>query len=67
MTQQKKISVLTACYNEEGNVADLIEAVDKVFRDLPQYTYEHVFIDNCSSDKTVSVLKEIAEIGRAHV
>lgn len=64
MTQQKKISVLTACYNEEGNVADLIEAVDKVFRDLPQYTYEHVFIDNCSSDKTVSVLKEIAAVNK---
>ena len=64
MTQIKKISVLTACYNEEGNVVDLIEAVDKVFKDLPQYTYEHIFIDNCSSDKTVSILKEIAAINK---
>ena len=60
MTQKKKISVFTACYNEEGNVADLILAVKKIFDSLPQYTYEHVFIDNCSQDKTVSILREIA-------
>ncbi len=64
MTQKKKISVLTACYNEEGNVADLIAAVEKVFKDLPQYSYEHVFIDNSSSDKTVAILKEIASVNK---
>jgi glycosyltransferase involved in cell wall biosynthesis len=56
----KKISVLTPCYNEEGNVAELVKAVAKVFDSLPQYTYEHVFIDNFSTDRTVAILKEIA-------
>lgn len=64
MTQKKKISVLTACYNEEGNVADLIKAVENVFRNLPAYSYEHIFIDNCSSDNTVPILKEIAKTNR---
>ncbi len=60
-TLKKKISVLTACYNEEENVASLIAAVADVFKKMPQYKYEHVFIDNSSSDKTVSILRDIAK------
>ena len=60
-TRKKHISVLTACYNEEENVAALVAAVSEVFKKMPQYTYEHVFIDNSSADKTVSILREIAK------
>lgn len=52
---------MTACYNEEENVAELIIAVANVFSKLPQYTYEHLFIDNSSSDKTVEILREISK------
>lgn len=58
---KKHISIITPCYNEEGNVSNLIEAVSKLFERMPQYTYEHVFIDNSSADKTVAILKSIAE------
>jgi len=61
---KKKISILTACYNEEENVAALIEAVDDVFNQLPQYDYEHVFIDNASEDKTVEILEGIAKTNK---
>jgi glycosyltransferase involved in cell wall biosynthesis len=37
----------------------LIETIGKIFEKLPQYTYEHVLIDNCSTDKTPEILKEI--------
>jgi glycosyltransferase involved in cell wall biosynthesis len=57
---KKHISVITPCYNEEGNVRLLIETIGKIFEKLPQYTYEHVLIDNCSTDKTPDILKEIA-------
>lgn len=57
---KKHISILTPCYNEEENVRELYEAVKRVFASLPQYTYEHIFIDNCSRDRTVAILKEIA-------
>ena len=29
--------------------------------ELPEYDYEHLFIDNCSSDNTVEVLRSLAE------
>lgn len=57
---KKHISVITPCYNEEGNVAMLIDTIRKIFDDLPQYTYEHVLIDNCSVDRTPEILREKA-------
>jgi polyisoprenyl-phosphate glycosyltransferase len=57
----KSISVVTPCYNEEGNVSALCRAVKEVFDDLPEYSYEHIFIDNASHDGTVEILKQIAK------
>ena len=57
----KLISIITPCYNEEENVEDVYREVKKVFDSLKGYTYEHIFIDNASKDKTVSILKDIAK------
>lgn len=58
--EPKLISVVTPCYNEEENVRPLYEAVKKVFAGLPQYRYEHIFIDNASKDRTAAILRQIA-------
>jgi polyisoprenyl-phosphate glycosyltransferase len=57
----KLISVVSPCYNEQENVQILYEQVKKQFELLPQYQYEHIFIDNASTDNTVQILKAIAE------
>lgn len=59
-TNKKLISVVTPCYNEEENVEELYVQVKAVFAELPQYRYEHIFIDNASIDSTVAVLKKLA-------
>src|SRR5437764_12713213 len=56
----KSISILTACYNEEANVEELYNRVRSVMLQLGRYRYEHLFIDNCSADRTVEILKRIA-------
>ncbi|MBU0455294.1 MAG: glycosyltransferase family 2 protein [Pseudomonadota bacterium] len=56
----KLISVVTPCYNEEGNVQEVYERVRQEFAKLPNYRYEHIFIDNASTDRTVAILKAIA-------
>lgn len=56
----KLISVVTPCYNEEANVEEVYKQVKEVFNTLPNYRYEHIFIDNASNDKTVEILKQIA-------
>lgn len=57
----KLISVITPCYNEEENVAEVYKQVKDVFAGLKGYAYEHIFIDNASKDRTVAILKEIAK------
>ncbi len=53
----KLISIVTPCFNEEENVDLLTERIRAVFETLPQYAYEHIFIDNASSDRTVEKVK----------
>ena len=56
----KKLSIMIPCYNEEENVREICAAVVEVLqKDLPQYDYEIVFIDNCSQDKTREYLREM--------
>ncbi len=61
----KKITILTPCFNEEGNVKKLYDEVKKVMNEsLANYEYNHLFVDNCSSDNTLAILKEIASIDK---
>ncbi|HEY0760285.1 MAG TPA: glycosyltransferase family 2 protein [Acidisarcina sp.] len=57
----KLISVVSPCYNEEENVEILTDRVRALFAEVPQYRYEHILIDNNSTDRTVEVLRGIAE------
>ena len=54
------LTILTPCYNEEGNVREVYRQVCEVMQTLPGYDYEHLFIDNASTDRTVPILKELA-------
>ena len=56
----KTISILTPCYNEEGNVLELYERVRDAIIAAGDYKYEHIFIDNASRDNTLRELKAIA-------
>jgi glycosyltransferase involved in cell wall biosynthesis len=56
----KLISVITPCFNEEENVREVYRQVKEVFATLPDYRYEHIFIDNASADATVPILRELA-------
>lgn len=56
----KKISIMVPCYNEEENVVPLSDAIIDMFaKDLPQYDYEILFIDNDSSDTTRVKLRQL--------
>ena len=58
----KKISIMVPCYNEEENVVPLSEEIIKMFdRDLPNYEYDILFIDNASTDTTRVKLRAICE------
>lgn len=58
---KKLISIVTACYNEEDNVELLHDQISAVMKALPQYAYEHIYIDNASTDQTIPILRKLAE------
>jgi len=57
----KLISIVTPCYNEVDNVVELSMAVRKIMEAFSDYDYEHIFIDNNSTDGTQDCLRELAK------
>jgi glycosyltransferase involved in cell wall biosynthesis len=55
------ISIVTPCYNEEGNVEELAVRIHRTMAHFPDYDYEHIFIDNASTDATVAKIKALAQ------
>lgn len=55
----KTISVVTPLFNEEANVTELCDRIAAVMQGLG-HDYEHLCIDNCSTDRTVALLRERA-------
>ena len=56
----KKISIVTPTYNEDQNIEKLILEVRKIMVSLKsKYVYEHIVIDNKSTDNTINILKKI--------
>jgi len=56
----KILSILTPCFNEEGNVREVYQRVRAAVAAAGDYKYEHIFIDNASTDNTLGELKAIA-------
>jgi len=52
------ISVVTPTYNEEDNIVELCNEVQKIFKEIG-YQYEHIIIDNDSKDNTVIKVKNL--------
>lgn len=57
---RKRITVVTPCFNEEGNVRELYGRLSAVAAQESSYEFAFLFIDNASQDKTVEVLRELA-------
>jgi len=60
MDSPKLISIVTPCFNESENILELCNRVANTMSNLP-YRYEHIFIDNASTDNTVEEIKKIAQ------
>lgn len=56
----KKISVVSGCYNEESNLEELVRRVFAVAGKFPAYEWEYIIIDNCSTDRSPELLRELA-------
>ena len=60
MASRKLISVVTSCFNEEDNVEELHRRIAAQFDGLPGYDFEHIYIDNASTDGTAKAIRRLA-------
>ena len=58
-SRKKTISVMVPTYNEEENVELMYKALKEMFKkELPNYQYEILFIDNKSQDNTRNLIRK---------
>jgi glycosyltransferase involved in cell wall biosynthesis len=55
---KKLISIITPTFNEETNIEKLSNAIAIQMQNL-DYDYEHIIIDNASTDNTQSIIREL--------
>jgi glycosyltransferase involved in cell wall biosynthesis len=60
----KKISIVSGCYNEEENIEEFLGRVNVVMNKMPQFDYEIIVIDNCSTDRSQEMLRVFASIDK---
>ena len=58
--KRRLVCVVTGCFNEEDNVRPLAERIREQFAAFPDLDFEHLFIDNRSTDRTRTILRQLA-------
>jgi len=59
-----KLSIIVPAYNEEGNVKTVYDNIKKIFEDI---SYEILFVNDGSKDKTYEELKELYKTDKKHI
>ena len=54
------ITIVSPTYNEEENVLLFYSRVNEVIKNISNYQFEFLFIDNASTDETAKILKDLA-------
>ena len=62
----KKISIIAPCFNEEENLHDYYDEIQRVFKEInknldEQIDYEIIFADDNSKDNSVQLIKKFAK------
>lgn len=56
----KKISLIVPCYNEEACLHAFAKEADRVITQMPDYTFEILFVNDGSKDNTLQIIRELA-------
>ena len=58
----KAVSIVVPCYNEEATIVTFYHTVETVLSKFPNdVDFEYIFVDDGSSDTTLSVLQMLSE------
>lgn len=55
----KKVSIILPCYNEEKALPYYFEAVDPIIKEIKDYEFDFVLVNDGSKDKTLEVMNDL--------
>ena len=58
--KKEKISVIVSCYNEEEALPYFYKEIKKVEKEMDYVNFEYIFIEDGSTDKTLSIIKDLS-------
>jgi glycosyltransferase involved in cell wall biosynthesis len=58
--KKKLISIVSPSFNEEENIEELYRRINLVINNITDYEFEIIIIDNCSTDGTRQILRQLA-------
>lgn len=61
MKGKKIISIVTPFYNEEESINDYFECIESLFKNIPNFDYEIIAVDDGSRDQTYNMLCNLAK------
>ena len=64
---KKCISIVVPMYNEQESLQILYRELNRVTREMGDYDFEYLFVNDGSKDATLQKIRELPQIGRAHV
>ncbi|HIU11411.1 MAG TPA: glycosyltransferase family 2 protein [Candidatus Onthocola stercorigallinarum] len=59
--KKELLSIIVNCYNEEETIPIFYDTIVPIIEKIKNLDYEIIFIDDCSSDKTLEIIKNIAK------
>jgi len=59
---KKEITILCPVYNEEENVNIFYNTFNSLISSIDSHSFKFLFLDNCSTDNTLSILTELADM-----
>jgi glycosyltransferase involved in cell wall biosynthesis len=65
LSQKVDLSLVLACYNEEAVIVDSVRQIHEVL-DHTVWSYEIIFVDDCSEDRTRELIQEILDSDSEH-
>lgn len=60
-SMKKTVSIVVPMYNEQETVAALYRELNRAAEQMPDYAFEYLFVNDGSTDATLSIVKQLAE------